>query len=354
MKNKIKHEERKISRFSWVEFILIFIGFAIFAALPGIMYGFDSGVFQIIGDYLIWYLLYCALLAVVFCIFTSREKYKSFDVPMNLLSAATKKVSEGDFSVYIKPIHTIDKTDYVDQMFHDFNIMVKELGSLETMKTDFVSSVSHEIKTPLAIIQNYASYLQNPNISDEERTKYIKVILNASKNLNNLVSNILTLNKLENQGIIAPPESYDVCGQLAENILMLETVFAEKELILDIDIEDRAYIQADQALMQLVWRNLFSNAIKFSKPQGHIKLRQTSTAHEICVTISDEGEGMNEETQRRLFEKFYQGDSSHSKDGNGLGLSLVSRVIEMMNGRIEVKSKLGVGTAFTVYLKAAE
>lgn len=351
-KEKIPRANRKISRFSWIEFLSLFFAMSILSALPGIMYG-DRSIFDVIGDYLLWYLLYWALITALICIFTAYQKYRSFDVPMNRLSSATKKVAEGDFSVYLKPIHTSDKADYVDNMFQDFNRMVKELGSLETMKTDFVSSVSHEIKTPLAIIQNYASALQNTQLSDQQREEYLQTIIHASKNLSSLVTNILTLNKLENQGIYLPSEPYDICRQLAESILSFEGILNQKQLELVVDIEDRALVLADENLIDLVWRNLLSNAMKFSLPGGTITIKQTSTEDEIIVTISDTGEGMSEETQRRLFEKFYQGDSSHSREGNGLGMALVARIIAMVNGQISVSSLLDQGTTFTVTLPAA-
>lgn len=349
----IKNKDRKISRFSWIEYLAIFTSMAFFSALPGIMYGYDTGVFKVIWDYFFWYLLYWAILSGFFCIVTAREKYKAFDVPMNRLSKATKEVAEGDFSVYIKPIHTADKADYVDQMFHDFNKMVKELGSLETMKTDFVANVSHEIKTPIAIIQNYATLLKSPKLSILDRNNYTDTIITAAKSLNSLVSTMLMLNKLENQQIVLPPKPYDVCGQLADTIFRLDPLFEEKNLTLEIGLEDRAYIIADENLMDLVWRNLFSNAIKFSTAGGKLIIKQTSSSDEICVSIKDFGEGMSEDTKKHIFEKFYQGDTSHSKDGNGLGMALVQRVIEMMDGRIEVKSQLGKGTTFRIYLRAS-
>ncbi|MFC0234165.1 ATP-binding protein [Vagococcus entomophilus] len=352
MSLKKRKKNRKISRFSWVEFILFFTCLVIFSALPAIMYGYDTGIFEIAGKYLGWYLLYWAIMTALFCAYTAFEKYRTFDKPLNQLSDATKKVAEGDFSVYLKPVHTIDKADYIDQMFADFNRMVKELGSLETLKTDFVSNVSHEIKTPLSIIQNYATALQSTQVDEKMKQEYLQTIIQASQNLSSLVTNILSLNKLENQGIILPAEPYNVCEQLTECILSFDSLFTKKKLTIEAEIEDCAFIRADEHLIEIIWRNLLSNAVKFTPEEGSIAIKQYSTDNQIIVEVKDSGMGMDEATRKRIFEKFYQGDTSHSKDGNGLGMALVARVVDMMDGTLKVESKLDQGTTFTVCLNA--
>lgn len=263
-------------------------------------------------------------------------------------------MSEGDFSVYVPTIHTADKLDYLDVMIMDFNEMVEELGSIETLKTDFVSNVSHEMKTPIAIIKNYAQLLQTGQASEEQRKEYAKEIEDAASRLSSLISNILKLNKLENQRITPEIAVYDVCRQLCESIFLFEDAIEEKEINLEADIEDAAMIKADASLMELVWNNLLSNAVKFTDRGGSIIIRQTSDESHIRVSVSDTGCGITKESIRHIFDKFYQGDTSHSTEGNGLGLALVKRVLELMDGEIQITSEEGRGSTFLVMLPVAE
>lgn len=293
---------------------------------------------------------YWAFVAFVFGALVNLQIKDIYDKPMRRLSSAAKSVAEGDFSVYVKPTHTPDKYDYIDVMFTDFNLMVQELGSIETLKNDFVSNVSHEIKTPLAIIKNYTNMLKNGNLPDETKAEYMDTITKAADNLSALVSNILRLNKLENQEIETPAEHYDLCRQLSDCALQFESLWDEKSIELSVEMEDRAMITADENMLEIVWNNLFSNALKYTKDGGKVTLVQTSDTDSIIVTISDTGCGMDKETIKRIFDKFYQADTSRSSNGNGLGLALAYRVVEKIGGSISVVSELGKGSTFTVTL----
>lgn len=295
-------------------------------------------------------MIYWGMVAVGLTLFTRKKIKDTYEEPLHKLAEATERVANGDFSVYVPTIHTQDKWDYLDVMLVDFNRMVEELGSIETLKTDFVSNVSHEMKTPIAIIKNYAELLQGERITESQRTEYAENIETAAVRLSGLISNILKLNKLENQRIDPEIESYDLCGQLEECILQYEELWDEKELELEVDIEEGAVIQADPSLMELVWNNLISNAIKFTEPGGKVTIRQTGTSDHVEVSVSDTGCGMSRESVRHIFDKFYQGDTSHSKEGNGLGLALVRRILDLMNGEIQVISEKGKGSTFTVKL----
>lgn len=296
-------------------------------------------------------MLYWGAVAVGLTLFTRKKIRDTYEAPLHRLAEATEKVANGDFSVYIPTVHSANRLDYLDVMILDFNKMVEELGSVETLKTDFVSNVSHEMKTPIAVIKNYAELLQMEQ-STEERLEYARNIEEAAARLSSLISNILRLNKLENQRIRPEIEDYDLCGQLENCILQYEEMWDEKELELEVEMEDRAVVQADQSLMELVWNNLLSNAIKFTEPGGTVKICQTSEDGFIQVAVTDTGCGMSRESIRHTFDKFYQGDTSHSKEGNGLGLALVRRILTLMNGEIEVVSQEGKGSTFTVRLPA--
>ena len=296
--------------------------------------------------------VYWALVAVGLTLYARWQIKKTYEEPMHRLAKATAKVAQGDFSVYVPPLHTADKLDYLDVMILDFNTMVEELGSIETLKTDFFSNVSHEMKTPLAVIQNYAQLLQKENLTEEERREYADSILQSTRKLSSLITNILKLNKLEKQTIRPVPEQYDLCQQLCGCALQFEDAWEKKEIEFIAELEDRVIIEADLGLLELVWTNLLSNAVKFTPSGGTVTLTQTSNEQEVTVSVSDTGCGMDEKTLRHIYDKFYQGDTSHSTEGNGLGLALVQRVLQLSDGTITVKSRVGQGSAFTVRLPA--
>lgn len=297
-------------------------------------------------------MVYWGLVAVGLTLFTRQKIKSTYEEPLHKMAEATRKVAEGDFSVYVPTIHTADKLDYLDVMILDFNKMVEELGSIETLKTDFVSNVSHEMKTPIAIIKNYAQLLQTGRPMDERQREYAKGIEDAATRLSSLNSNILKLNKLENQRMLPEMETYDVCRQLCESIFLFDDALEEKGIDLEVDIEDAATIRADVNLMELVWNNLISNAVKFTEPGGRIRILQTSDEAHVRVSVSDTGCGMEAESMKHIFDKFYQGDTSHSTEGNGLGLALVKRVLELMDAEIQICSEQGKGSTFTVTLPA--
>lgn len=331
-------------------FILTFFVFALCTTLQ----------MQVIGDYIdyqnlpislnVKIVVFWAVVSAAFTLGTRAQIIRRYQKPMELFAEAARKVANGDFSVYVAPRHTTDKLDHLDVIFTDFNKMVEELGSIETLKIDFFSNVSHEIKTPLSVIQNYAELLQKDTLTAEQRQDCTQSILQATKRLSSLITNMLKLNKLEKQTIKPMPETYDVCQQLCECALQFEDAWEKKEIEFSADIEDRAVIEADSGLLELVWNNLLSNAVKFTPYGGTVSLTQTSTEEEITVTVADSGCGMSEETLGHIFDQFYQGDTSHSAEGNGLGLALVYRILQLSEGSITVKSMLGEGSTFTVLL----
>ncbi|NCC44100.1 MAG: HAMP domain-containing histidine kinase, partial [Clostridia bacterium] len=254
------------------------------------------------------------------------------------------------FSVYVPPLNTMDKLDYLDVMIMDFNKMVEELGSIETLKTDFFSNVSHEIKTPISVISNHAQILKKSGDLTSEQMASVDGILTASKKLSNLITNMLKLNRLEKQNISLEAEDYDLCEQLCDCILQFENRWEEKQIELEVDMEDRVSVKADASLLELVWNNLLSNAVKFTEAGGTVKIKEESTKDFIRVQVSDSGCGMDKETMNHMFDKFYQGDTSHATEGNGLGMALTLRVLQISGGDITVDSEVGVGTTFTVTL----
>lgn len=265
--------------------------------------------------------------------------------PIRTLSKATEEVAKGNFSVKIG----IPKDYEFALLAKNFNKMVHELSSIETLRNDFVSNVSHEIKTPIASIQGFAKLIQDKNLNDDERSEFTDIIISESSRLSKLTSNILKLSKLENQEVITGKAEFALDEQIRCAILIMEPEWSEKGIDLDIDL-DKVSIIGNEDLLQQVWLNIIGNAIKFTEKGGTIGIKLMDLKDKIVIKVSDNGVGMNEETQRHIFDKFYQGDKSHLSKGNGLGLSLVKRIIELCDGEIKVRSKLNYGTTFTIEL----
>ena len=272
--------------------------------------------------------------------------------PTKTIIEATEKIMAGDFSVRIKPMESSGMEGF-NQIAEAINQMAEDLGSLETLRTDFIANVSHEMKTPLAVMQNYGTLLQADNLPDEKRIEYAKGVTDGSRRMAEMMTNILKLNRLENQQIYPKTTEFDLGEQLCECLLQFENVWEKAEIEIDTDIAEDVKVKADEELLSLVWNNLFSNAFKFTESGGTVTVSLSATEHHAVVKVKDTGCGMTAEVGAHIFEKFYQGDTSHSAQGNGLGLALVKRVVDIMQGEIGVESAVGVGTTFTVKIRRA-
>ena len=270
--------------------------------------------------------------------------------PVERITKATKAIMNGDFSVRLKPMQGAGMEGF-NQICEAVNAMAQELSGTETLRTDFIANVSHEMKTPLAVMQNYGTLLQAPDLSDEKRIEYAKGVTDASRRLAEMITNILKLNRLENQQIFAQTSNFNLSEQICEALLQFEHVWENAEIEIDTDIAEDIKINADAELLSLVWNNLFSNAFKFTEKGGKVLVSLTADDDYAVVKVKDTGCGMTPEVGAHIFEKFYQGDTSHSVQGNGLGLALVKRVIDILQGEISVESAVGVGTTFTVKIR---
>ncbi len=272
--------------------------------------------------------------------------------PVKQIVSVAQRITEGDFSatVSIKGGNTYGFQTIADNL----NKICSELGGVETLRTDFIANVSHELKTPLAVIQNYGTMLSQQNITEDERIEYAKAITNSSQKLASLITNILKLNKLENQQIFQKTASYDLSEQLCECLLSFESVWENKNIDIDINIESDIFVNADSELLILVWNNLFSNAFKFTDNCGRVSVKLKTDNEFAVVEVTDTGCGIASETGKHIFEKFYQGDTSHAVQGNGLGLALVKRVIDITGGEISVSSEFGKGSTFIVKIRREE
>ena len=268
--------------------------------------------------------------------------------PVKQILEATEKIMQGDFTIRIAPVKEFAGETGFNEIIKAINKMTAELAGTETLRTDFIANVSHELKTPLAVMGNYATMLQKPGLSEEDRVEYAKAISQSSRRLAALITNILKLNKLENQQIFPQLDEYDLGEQLCENLLQFEEVWEKKNLNIETDIEDDVRIRSDAELLSLVWNNLISNAVKFTPEEGTIGVSLKTEGNLVIVQVRDTGCGIKPEVGQHIFEKFYQGDTSHATQGNGLGLALVKRVVDILNGEIGVQSVYGQGSTFTV------
>lgn len=279
-----------------------------------------------------------------------RRKF-TIERPLKRILDTAHRITQGDFSARVEPFQRWRGRNEFDVIIEDFNKMANELSGIETLRTDFIANVSHELKTPLAIIQNYATILQKSDLPEEKRVEYAKSITAASRRLSDLITNILKLNKLENQQIFPERKAYNLSEQLCQCFLGFEELWEKKNLEIETDIDEDIIVKADAELLILVWYNLFSNAIKFTDPGGKIEVSLKEKENWAVIKVTDTGCGISPEVGQHIFEKFYQGDSSHAMQGNGLGLSLVKRVVDIVGGEILVQSTPGVGATFIVKLR---
>ena len=245
------------------------------------------------------------------------------DKPVKMIIDVAAQITGGDFSARVGEMHGSGMEGF-HQIGEAINAMAEELSGVETLRTDFIANVSHEMKTPLAVMQNYGTLLETPDLSEDKRIEYARTITDASRRLAAMMTNILKLNRLENQQIYPSPTVYDLGEQLCACLLQYETVWEGKQIEIETDIANDVLIRADAELLSLVWSNLFSNAFKFTEQGGRVTLTLTAEDEYVTVKIADTGCGMSAEVGAHIFEKFYQGDPSHATQGNGLGLALVN------------------------------
>lgn len=346
----MKKNKNKNTGFSFVGAVLFFILIAFVMQIAILVYEHIRK--RTDNNALIAVLILAVILVLsALCVIVDliRRKY-TVEKPTQKILQATERIASGDFDTKLYVTHEYSKYNQYDLIMDNLNKMTEELKKTEILKMDFISNVSHEIKTPLTVIQSYAALLKDDSLDAETRKKYSETLISASKRITNLITNILKLNKLENQEIQEKKERFNLTEALSESIIEFDNVIENKKLTLECDFDEITVLSV-KSLLEIVWNNLISNAIKFTDEGGVISVTLKKKGSAAEITVTDSGIGMSKETGARIFEKFYQGDSSHSVHGNGLGLALVKRVIDILGGDISVKSELGKGSSFSVLLK---
>lgn len=301
----------------------------------------NDSLYWIVNFVIILSFIGCIVIGTIITAFVGKTILK----PLHEISRATSEVARGNFKVRVR---VPDDIEY-GMLANNFNKMAVQLSEIETLRGDFISSVSHEFKTPLASIQGFAKLLQDGAISQDERREYTQIIIDETSRLTKLSTNILSLTKLENQKTIGKKSKFLLDEQIRKIILMLEPEWSKKNIDLDVDLEEITYI-GNEELMAQIWQNIINNAIKFTNENGNIGVKLYRSEQCIVAKISDDGPHIPDEKRTKIFEKFYQGDHSRSTDGNGLGLALVQRVVELCNGSVWVENIMPNGVCFTVQL----
>lgn len=291
------------------------------------------------------------LLTALFTLIDEIRRKITVEKPVKQILQAADNIIKGDFSVRIQSLGNFMNDGSFDKIICCFNKMAEELSSVETLRNDFVANVSHEIKTPLTVIQNYATLLSQLGLPENKRKEYAKATIETTHRLTDLISNILRLNKLENQQIFPQFEYYNLSEQLCECLLAFENLWEKKRLEIQTEIAEDIIVKFDKKMMSLVWNNLFSNAIKFTEEGGSIFLSLKIMEDIAIITIKDSGCGISKEAGKHIFDKFYQGDISHASQGNGLGLALVKRIIDITGCEISVSSEVGKGSSFIIKMQ---
>lgn len=282
-----------------------------------------------------------ALMMELITFFYSHHLYKK----VARFIQAIRQVGDGDFDVTIDP----NKAGPLYDVAESFNKMTEELRSVQTLRRDFINDFSHEFKTPITSINGFANLLLDTEVTEDERREYLTIIAQESGRLAQLAQETMMMSRLDSQLSIPDKELYSLDEQIRQSIILLSPQWNEKKIHMDADLEEVNY-NGNAELMTHIWTNLLSNAVKFTPPGGSIRVTMHAFAKQITVCITDSGIGMTKDQLERIFNKYYQGDTSHASKGLGLGLSIARRIVELNGGQLTAASTLGEGSSFTVQL----
>lgn len=347
-----KGEEIKNKRtlrfwFSSIVWVLFVITMGVTALFFFILYGVLSLQEITVNVFLLIAAMTLSSILIGFLLAALAPKF--FFKRVSKISEGMREIARGNYKTRVKERDKPDAISEFGELERSFNQMASELDGIEIFRNDFINNFSHEFKTPIVSIRGFARQLQNGDLTEDQEKEYIDIIVSESERLANMSSNVLLLSKLENQQIVSDQTEFDLDEQIRKCILLLEKEWNDKNIELDIDLAPIKYTFNEEMLSH-VFINLFSNSVKFTPNGGCIRCSLYKQENNAIFEISDNGIGMNEETKSRIFEKFYQGDTSHSETGNGIGLNIVKRIVTLAEGSIDVQSEYGKGSIFTVTL----
>lgn len=346
----IKREKKRFYKRLFINYILSFLAFFLLAGVTTtvsfliFLHAYELPI-NYIKQYAVYTFFNLIFIAALFGLLGTAWRKYTVEKPIEKINNVLIKIRKGDYSSHLK------RRNYSDRfatIVNTVNLMATELSSLDNLKISLISNISHELKTPISVINNYATLLQDPTLTTEKQVEYAKAVAESSKKMNEFITNILKLNQLENQNIPSDMTDFDVSEQFCECLLDFEDVWEAKNIDIVTDIEENITVKSNQYLMNIVWNNLLSNAFKFTPEGGTVTVKISEGKKYASVSISDTGCGIPEDQIELIFDKFYQCDTSRGTEGNGLGLALVKRIINITDCIIKVESKPGEGSKFTV------
>lgn len=334
--------------FSVVVFIVLLVAISIAAVAVFVLVkiGVIEGVEQPAKtSYVILFMVaISALMGAVIAIFGGKFPLK----PINNLISNMNSLASGDYKVRMEFGKPITNYPTFVEISDSFNRLAEELQNTEMLRSDFIDNFSHEFKTPIVSIAGLAKLLKKGNLTEEQRIQYLDAIEKESLRLSYMATNVLNLTKVENQTILTEITSFNVSEQIRSCVLLLEDKWSKKEIDLQLDFDEHM-IDANEELLKQVWINLIDNAVKFVPEFGIISITIKDQGEYLNVEIGNSGSEIPLESQKKIFNKFYQADESHSTEGNGIGLAIVKRIVDLHHGEVFVESGNGM-TAFTVRL----
>lgn len=346
-RDKCEKKSRRIKSLRNEIILFLFFIMLVTSAVTVLIYWLIGLLFPKVTEHSFVSIVACLIASTVIGTALSALVTKWILKPLKEMIAATEKIGKGDFKVNIH--ETFDHTSDFGILQQSFNRMARELDGMEMFHNDFINNFSHEFKTPIVSLQGFAHQLQAGGLTPEEEREYISIMVAESDRLAKMSSNILLLSKLENQQIVTNQTVFSLDEQLRTCLLLLEKQWTVKAIELDVDLAPVTYC-FNEDMLSHVWLNLFGNAIKFTPPMGKVSCKLRREENRVTVVISDTGVGMSHEEQAHIFDKFYQADKSHNGEGNGIGLNIVGRILELCGGSITVESREGMGSTFTVTL----
>lgn len=350
---RIKEKASRISlTLALSAFVFVILLFAIVLTALGLWLLTKAGIIVDtegdlqLGQVIPFMLLISLVIGAVATFFSSRIPLR----PVNEIINKMNRLAAGDFKTRLKVGDAISAHPAVKEFTESFNTMARELENTELLRNDFINSFSHEFKTPIVSIIGFAHLLEadQGDLTEEQRVQYARAIREESMRLSSMASNVLNLTKVENQTILTDVSSFDLSEQIRSAVLLLEEKWTNKNIDLQLDF-DEYMIEANEEMLKQVWINLIDNAVKFVPRCGTVELKISDTGRELCVKISNTGSEIPYDKQDKIFHKFYQADESHATQGNGIGLAIVKRIVELHNGSVGVSSGNGI-VSFTVIL----
>ena len=344
-----EHARNRRNRFNLRTRLVILVSAELVVAVL-LAYWFSLFIESVLPDHIIIHpLVSLTALSLIVAILVTSFMSKLFFDPIKKLGKAMEKIADGDFSVRLETKSSAVSSKEIQEIYSGFNLMAHELSATEMLQSDFVSNVSHEFKTPINAIEGYATLLQEYTGADATEQEYIEKILLNTERLSSLVGNILLLSKIENQSIETGQTQFSLDEQIRQSIVAAEPAWSVKDIEFEAEMDSIEY-SGSEGLMRHVWDNLISNAVKFSPQGGTVSVSLKAADKKIIFTIDDQGEGISEDSKKHIFDKFYQGDSSHKQEGNGLGLALVKRILMITGGEIYAENLPEGGCRFSVIL----